>query len=248
MFFKIGSKSSAYLLIPKTCIFQHRLWLLHKILLGYLKMIFEDIPEQTVIHLQFKFELLSRNRLNSFNWRKLATKLGNTRYVEIGHPIYSTLCENYRGAILDHIFCTCFTNTPIFSPTKWKIIFLWNKAGNYFWQYCLSRKDSQMCQVWALYHKLCHENSHNFRHLAWKAWMFIHDKSFCERMFLKICQNWSLSFFLPTSTYKRTPCQRIAFFEIFFIFLDVFQNRVKIACTSLHSKDHDLSTPCVDIT
>ena len=62
-FFKIGSKSPTYLFIAKTWIFQHRVWILHRILLGYLKMIFGDIQEQTIIHLQFKFELLSGNRL-----------------------------------------------------------------------------------------------------------------------------------------------------------------------------------------
>ena len=46
---------------------------------------------------------------NSFKWAKVATKLGNSRYVGIGHPIWSTLCENSWGAILHHMFCTCFT-------------------------------------------------------------------------------------------------------------------------------------------
>ena len=63
MFFKIGSKSWAHRFIAKTRIFQHHVCLLHRILLGYLKIIFGYIPEQTITHLQFKFELLSGNRL-----------------------------------------------------------------------------------------------------------------------------------------------------------------------------------------
>src|SRR5436189_2825867 len=42
------------------------------------------------------------------------------------------------------------------------------------------------------------------------------------KFFFKICQNSSLSFFLINSTYKKTPCKRFAFFDIFFIFFDFF--------------------------
>ena len=63
IFFKIGSKSSAHQFIAKTQIFQQHVWILHRMLLYYLKMNFGDIQEQTITHLQFKFELLSGNRL-----------------------------------------------------------------------------------------------------------------------------------------------------------------------------------------
>src|SRR6266498_2377325 len=63
VFSKIGSKSSAHLFIANIWIFQQHVWLLHRNLLYYLKMNFGHTQEQTITHLQFKFELLSGNRL-----------------------------------------------------------------------------------------------------------------------------------------------------------------------------------------
>ena len=50
--------------------------------------------------------------------------------------------------------------------------------------------------------------------------MFIDDRLFCDGFFSKICQKLSLWFLLATSTHKRTPCQRISFFGVFFILFE----------------------------
>ena len=64
--------------------------------------------------------------------------------------------------------------------------------------------------------------------LAWNLYMFIDDRAFCEELSWKVCQNSSLSFFLTTSTHKRTLCWRISFFDVFFIFFDFFQKQVRM--------------------
>src|SRR6266540_4324271 len=58
---------------------------------------------------------------------------------------------------------------------------------------------------------------------------------FVKVFFFKICQNSSLSFFLTNSTYKKTPCKRFAFFDIFFIFFDFFRKGKKTYCRRLSS-------------
>ena len=59
-------------------------------------------------------------------------------------------------------------------------------------------------------------------HLTRNLYMFIDDRTFCEEVFWKHCKKSCLSFFLSTSTHKRTPCQRISFFEYFFTFFYFF--------------------------
>src|SRR5438105_3637387 len=58
-------------------------------------------------------------------------------------------------------------------------------------------------------------------------WLESHECSYMISLFvkkiLKIFQNSSLLFFLTNSTYKRTPCKKFAFFDIFFIFFVFFQ-------------------------
>jgi len=60
-------------------------------------------------------------------------------------------------------------------------------------------------------------------HLTRNLYMSIDDWPFCEEVFWKLCQNSGLSFFLATSTHKRSPCQRISLFEYFFIFFIFFE-------------------------
>ena len=70
--------------------------------------------------------------------------------------------------------------------------------------------------------------------LAWNLYMFIDHRLFCEWFFWKVCQKSSLSFLLATSTHKSTPCRRIYFFDVFFIFFEFFQKKSKWrACYSL---------------
>src|SRR6266508_3575187 len=68
--------------------------------------------------------------------------------------------------------------------------------------------------------------------------MFIHGKPFCKGFFFKFCQNSSLSFFLTNSTYKKTPCKRFAFFDIFFIFFEFFGNGEKILVPVVLEDNH----------
>ena len=60
-------------------------------------------------------------------------------------------------------------------------------------------------------------------HLIRNLYMFIDDWPFYEKVFCILCQNSSLSFILSTNTHKRTPCQRISFFEYFHFFF-VWEN------------------------
>ena len=64
--------------------------------------------------------------------------------------------------------------------------------------------------------------------LTWNPYIFIDDRRFCEVIFCKVWQKSCLLFFLSTSTHKRTPCQRISFFEIFFILFELFEKMVKM--------------------
>ena len=74
------------------------------------------------------------------------------------------------------------------------------------------------------------------RHLTRNLYMFIDDWPFCDKVLWKLCQNSGLSFFLATSTHKRSPCQRISLFEYFFTFFNFFQKTVKMVVVPVHPK------------
>ena len=76
----------------------------------------------------------------------------------------------------------------------------------------------------------------SLRHLTRNLYMFIDDWLFCEEVFWKHCQNSCLSFFLSTSTHKRTPCQRISFFVYFFTFFYFVEKIVKMVVVPIHPK------------
>ena len=58
--------------------------------------------------------------IKSFKQAKLARNRENYQYLWIIHTIWSTLCDNWMGAILHHICCTCFTKNVIFDKRKTK--------------------------------------------------------------------------------------------------------------------------------
>ena len=64
-------------------------------------------------------------------------------------------------------------------------------------------------------------------HLTRNLYMSIGDWPFCEEVFWKLCQNSGLSLFLATSTHKRTPCQKISFFEYFSLSFILLKKRSK---------------------
>ena len=51
-----------------------------------------------------------------------------------------------------------------------------------------------------------------------------------------ICQKLSLSFFIATSTHKRTPCQRNSSFEYFLNFFYFCEKTVKMTAMTIHRK------------
>ena len=56
---------------------------------------------------------------------------------------------------------------------------------------------------------------------------------FVEYFFGKFVKTQVYHFFLATSTYKRTPCQMISFFDYFFSFFDFFENMVRMAVVAI---------------
>ena len=119
---------------------------------------------------------------------------------------------------------------------KWKLIFFNIKVGNFLWHNCLTWEDAPVYKIWAHYLKKWHGYGLALGHLDWKPWMFIHDWPYWEAIFFKKIQNSSLSFFMASSTHKRTTCERIAFFWVFVIFFDFFQNRVKFVGLTIRRK------------
>ena len=65
--------------------------------------------------------------------------------------------------------------------------------------------------------------------ISWLLYIFIDDRPVHEGFVCKVCQKSSLSFFVSTSTHKRAPCQRISFFEVFFLFFEFFEKMVEMA-------------------
>ena len=54
---------------------------------------------------------------------------------------------------------------------------------NFLLQHCSPCHDTYVCTIWAHYHKLCPDSSHNIGRLARKPRNLEHDRSFCEGFF-----------------------------------------------------------------
>jgi hypothetical protein len=52
-------------------------------------------------------------------------------------------------------------NTPILAPQKWKLAILCIEKENFLLQYRKPSQDAHVCTIWAHYHKLCPDSSHN---------------------------------------------------------------------------------------
>ena len=98
------------------------------------------------------------------------------------------------------------------------------KVGNFFWHNCLTWEDAPVYKIWAHYLNKWHGYGLALGHLDWKPWMFIHDRPFCEASFLKSCQNSSLSFFMASSTHKRTARKFFEFLLFSFTFFKTGSN------------------------
>ena len=105
--------------------------------------------------------------------------------------------------------------------------FLYQKVEKSSQQHCWEWQDAPPCSIWAHYNKLCHKYGHNYI-----IWHENHESSYTIVYFVK-----TFCFLLPyyrfliftvnTSTHISTPCERISFFEVFFIFFYLFQNGSK---------------------
>ena len=74
-------------------------------------------------------------------------------------------------------------STPISAPQKWKLAFSCVERENFLLQHRKPPQDAHVCIIWAYYHKLCPDSSHNIGHLTRKPRNLEHDRSFCEGFF-----------------------------------------------------------------
>ena len=74
-------------------------------------------------------------------------------------------------------------NIPFFGLRKWKMTFWCDEKENFLLQHCSPFQDAHVCTIWAHYHKLCRDSSHNIGRLAWKTWNLELDSSFWEGFF-----------------------------------------------------------------
>ena len=103
------------------------------------------------------------------------------------------------------------------------MIFLCDKNENFLLQHCSPSQDAHVCTIWAHYHKLCRDSSHNIGRLDWKPWNLEHDRSFLRRFFWDIWNIPSLIFFLATMSHNMTPREGFTLFGSFLNFLCPFQ-------------------------
>ena len=119
---------------------------------------------------------------------------------------------------MQQIYGRSFTKKPHFGHSKnGKWIFRAKKmktsSGN-----CLPFQDAPLCTIRYHFNKVCHECGHKIDHLAWKPWIFMHDRSFLRTFFLNNCCITSLLFFLGTWPHVMTQCEGFTIFWFFVIF------------------------------
>ena len=102
------------------------------------------------------------------------------------------------------------------------MVFRWDKIPNYLKWYCSSSQDACLCTIWAHYHKLCRDSSHNIGRLAWKPWNIEHDSPFWEG-FLEIFEIPSWIFFIVNISHNMTPREGFILLSPFLNFLCPFQ-------------------------
>jgi len=127
-----------------------------------------------------------------------------------------------------------------------KMIFLCDEKENFLLQHCSPSQDAHVCTIWAHYHKLCRDSSHNIGRLDWKPWNLEHDSSFLRRFFWDICNIPSLIFFLATMSHNMTPREGFTLFGSFLNFLYPFQTMVKTAGMKILSSGLSLAKLAVE--
>ena len=145
------------------------------------------------------------------------------------------------GTILHHICCICFTKNVIFDNRKTKNdIFISNLKKLSSATLFAIRRHTYVSNMGTLSKTMPQEWSY-LGYLSRNLNMFVDDRPFCERIFWKFRQKSSLSFFLPSNTHQRIPCQRISFFEFCFTLLYFFQKTLKMAAVSIQWKGSNFS-------
>ena len=136
----------------------------------------------------------------------------------IATEMWPTLPEKCRGAILEQYFLYLIHKINLLRHLEnenW--FYLYQKVGNSSLQHCWECQDAPPCAIRARYSKLCHKYGHNY-----VIWLESYESSYTiVRSVNKICFYYPITgflFSLSTSTHISTPCERISFFQVFFIF------------------------------
>ena len=150
----------------------------------YLEMIFGKNKEQTMRHLQFKFDPLPTE--------SAAICLFHQRWIKTFYTQpFCQLCIKH-GLVFYKIDLFQFYNIYLVVPShknsfwaleKWKMHFSSNENENFLSQYCLQFHNAPLCTIWDHLNKLCHECGHKIDHLAWNPGIFTLDSSFLRTLF-----------------------------------------------------------------
>ena len=113
--------------------------------------------------------------------------------------------------------------THVFSIKKWKTGFFVKQVGTSLWQHCLPSQDGGMRPIWAYYQKLFNGCGYITASLAWKAWIFVHGRSFLRTLFQENVGIASLVFLLVGRPHLMMWRGGLPFVWIFLNFLRCFQ-------------------------
>ena len=86
----------------------------------------------------------------------------------IVHVRWSNIFKKWDDTILKLLFGGCFTKHLVLGTRKIENCFRCDEMENFLLQHCSSSEDARVCIIWAHYHKLCRDSSHNIGRLAWK--------------------------------------------------------------------------------
>ena len=124
---------------------------------------------------------------------------------------------------------------------KMKNDFLYRKLEKSSHQQCQKWQDAPPCPILAHYNKLCHKYGHSYA----ICWLETHESSYTRVRFVKtFCFLLPYHRFLifPVNQYTYKHSMRKGFiFEVFFIFIYLFQNQVKMVDMIIHAKGSNIS-------
>src|SRR4051812_13546217 len=88
--------------------------------------------------------------------------------LDIVYVRWSNIFTKCGGTILKLSFGGCFTKRPVFCARKMENRFSVRRRGKILLQHYSPSHDTYVCTIWAHYHKLCLDSSHNTGHLTRK--------------------------------------------------------------------------------